>query len=134
MTSSNIAISRWRTILHLPQMAETKPPQSMDATRKCLLYDEYRTNHSNKEIYHVVHHYRNSNHPVVAWLFRFEHKPEFPKNRRVDPHSGCSCRHPHHSESVRDHLVLRFFENWRQPDTLPLHTKEKYSRNESICD
>ena len=91
--------------LNLPQVAETNTPFLMDVAGKCLLYDEFRTNHSNKERYHVVHHHRNSNYPVVARLFRFEHKPEFPENRRVDPHSDCSCRHPHHSESVGDHLV-----------------------------
>ncbi len=130
---SLICILRLGSIL-LPQVAETNTPCLMDAARKCLLYDEFRTNHSNKEKYHVVHHHRNSNHPVVARLFRFEHKPEFPENRRVDPHSGCSCRHPHHSKSVGDHLATHFFENRRQPDKLPLRTKELHSRNESICD
>ena len=102
----------------------------MDAAGKCLLYDEFRTNHSNKEKSHVVHHHRNSNHSVVARLFRFEHKSKFPENGRVDSHSGCSCRHPYHFESVRDHLVSHFFENKRQLIKLPLHTKEQNSENE----
>lgn len=68
-----------------------------------------------KEKSHVVHHHRNSNHSVVAWIPRFEHKPKFPENRRMDPHSGCSCRHTHHSKSVRDHLASH---------------KEQHSRNE----
>jgi hypothetical protein len=69
---------------------------------------------------------------MVARLFRFEHKPKFPENRRVDPHSGCSCRHPHHSESVGDHLASHYFENKRQLDKLPLHTKEQHSRTEML--
>jgi hypothetical protein len=90
---------------NLPQVAETNPPRLMDAARERLLYDEFRKNYSNKEKYHVVHNHRNSNHPVVARLFRFEHKPKFPEDRQLDPHSDCTCRHSYRSESVRDHLA-----------------------------
>jgi len=58
-----------------------------------------------KEKYYAVHHYRNFDHPVAARLFRFQHKPEFPENRRVDPHFDCSRCHPHHPKPIRDHLA-----------------------------
>jgi hypothetical protein len=69
---------------------------------------------------------------MVARLFRFEHKPKFPENRRVDPHFDGSCRHPHHSKPVGDHLASQFFENKRQLIKLPIHTKEQHSRTEML--
>jgi hypothetical protein len=104
----------------------------VDAVGECLLYDELKTKSFNKEKYHVVHHHRNSNHPMVARLFGFEHKSKFPENRRMDPYSGCSCRNPHHSKSVGDHLDSHLFENKRQLDKQPLHTKEQHSRTEVL--
>ena len=80
-----------------------------------------------KEKSHVVHHHRNSDHPMVAGLFRLEHKPKFPENGRVDPHTGCSCRHPHHSESVGDHLGPHFFENRRQSEAVSSHKRNAFS-------
>jgi hypothetical protein len=42
-----------------------------------------------------VDNYRNPNHPVAAWLFRPEYKPEVSKNRGVDPHADRYRRHTH---------------------------------------
>jgi hypothetical protein len=67
---------------------------------------------------------------VVARLFRLEHKPKFPENWRVDPHSGCSCSHPHHPKYVGDHLAPHFFIEQEAPDKLPLRTKESHSRDD----
>ena len=49
-----------------------------------------------KEKSHVVDYHRNSSHPVVARLFRSEHKPGFPANRQLDSHSDRDRRHPRH--------------------------------------
>ena len=75
---------------------------------------------------------RDSNNPVVAWLFGWEHKSKFPENRQLDPHSACYCRDPHRSEPVGDHLTPLFVENKRQPDKLPLQkqsTPANFPRN-----
>ena len=35
----------------------------------------------------------NSVYIVVTWLFRSEHKPKIPANRRLDPHPDRCCRY-----------------------------------------
>jgi hypothetical protein len=54
-----------------------------------------------------VDYHRNSNNPVAAWLFRWQHQSKFPENRQLDSHPARYCHNPSHSEPVRDHLDLR---------------------------
>ena len=73
--------------------------------------------------------HRNSNHLVAARLFGWEHKPELPENRQLDPCFDRYRRYPHPFETNGDHLVLdlRLVEKSRGglPGRLYIHIMDK---------
>jgi hypothetical protein len=70
-----------------------------------------------------VDHHRNFGNPVVARLFRSEHKSKLPANRQLDSYFDRHRRHTRRFEPVKDHIDPRFVENRRGgQDRLPLRT------------
>ena len=92
-------------------MAETNPPQPLDAAGEGLLYAELWSELLKKEKPHVMDHHCNSSNPVAIRLFGCEHQFKLPTNRQLDSYTDRYCCHPHYSEAVRHHVDPRFVEN-----------------------
>jgi hypothetical protein len=90
----------------LPQVAENKIPQPMDAVWEHCLYAEFVRQINQKEKSHAYldHHY--SAHTMVAWIFWTECLFRDPPFGKLHPHTARHRGYPYRFESVGSDLEI----------------------------